>query len=224
MIKRSTANILMGTALALQAGCSTLEPAGEEPRPLNSKDTADLSCGDEPICRKLTPDEIEAAHSIFGESINYDSVRFIHRPHALMKLFTDAIAPNGHVYIYAPDAWAEDYTKSTKRHRRGYMHEMTHIWQHQQGVNLFAKGLASTLANIFNFEKAYHYSFDNDRAFEDYEIEQQAQIIQDYSDNRMKLVEDPKNKAPLCPITALYENVLVKTFPQIKPLCFPDIN
>lgn len=54
-----------------------------------------------------------------------------------------------------------------------FMHEMGHVWQHQMGVNVRARGLVS-------WASSYEYSLPNEKDLADYSLEQQASIIADY--------------------------------------------
>jgi hypothetical protein len=51
-----------------------------------------------------------------------------------------------------------------------FIHEMTHVWQHQSGINLLLRRLPFA---------RYHYKLADDRAFAAYGIEQQACIVAD---------------------------------------------
>ncbi len=48
---------------------------------------------------------------------------------------------------------------------------MTHVWQHQQGIDVTTRGL---------FERRYEYTIEAGKRFEDYLIEQQPAIVEDY--------------------------------------------
>ena len=53
------------------------------------------------------------------------------------------------------------------------MHELTHVWQHQNGMWVRTRGLFSNFAD-------YNYSLDSKKKLSDYGMEQQASIVADY--------------------------------------------
>jgi len=217
MFKTLFTKTALWMCLAVQAACSFLPVKAPDAAPPRE----DAVCGKNPLCRKLTDNEITLAKTVFGDSIDYQRVRFIHKPYSLLRLFTDAMAPDGHVHIYAPSAWADDYTKLSRRHVRGYMHEMTHVWQSQRGMNLTSLGISSIASNLFNFSAVYNYVLQGDKPFEKYDFEQQAQIVQDYVDSRMdwQIATDEKNKS--CDVLTLYEKILTSSLHgYIQPVCF----
>ncbi|BEM58633.1 hypothetical protein SMETP3_23790 [Serratia marcescens] len=124
--------------------------------------------------RQLTLKEIALARTVFGGEIAYPRV-WIHcasyLPFGLQRRGT-AMTPNGELFfrkeLYSPDFGAE----STVDIRHLFIHEMMHVWQHQKGMWVRARGMFSWAAD-------YTYRLD-DRALLDYGLEQQAQIIADY--------------------------------------------
>ncbi|MGL6033464.1 MAG: type IV secretion protein Rhs [Acinetobacter johnsonii] len=117
--------------------------------------------------RPLTEAEIKLASSIFGNSLNMDSVRIIaHR--AVLPHY--AISPNGHVYFNIKD-WCENFADQPIHQQAWLIHELTHVWQIQQGLAVVRKAL---------FNRQYRYALKQGKQFLSYGIEQQAQMVQDY--------------------------------------------
>lgn len=54
-----------------------------------------------------------------------------------------------------------------------FIHELTHVWQHQNGMWVRTRGLFSNLVD-------YNYSLDRKKKLSDYGMEQQASIVADY--------------------------------------------
>lgn len=80
------------------------------------------------------------------------------------------MTPNGELYFrtwYTNDFSVADYPL-----RHLFIHEMSHVWQRERGMNVIARGLVS-------FAVSYRYSLDG-RPLKRYSMEQQAQIIADY--------------------------------------------
>ena len=99
--------------------------------------------------RPLTEGEKKFASSIFGNSLNMDSVRIIAHRAVLCENFADQPIHQ--------QAWL--------------IHELTHVWQIQQGLAVVRKAL---------FNRQYRYALKQGKQFLSYGIEQQAQMVQDY--------------------------------------------
>lgn len=121
--------------------------------------------------RLLTPGEIRLCKSVFGESIQYHKV-WIHRdsylPFGLQNKNT-AMTPNGELYFR--DWYSDDFSISDRAHQHLFIHEMSHVWQRERGMNVILRGLIS-------FAVSYDYRLDG-RPLRRYPMEQQAQIIAD---------------------------------------------
>ena len=113
--------------------------------------------------------------SVFGSAINYDIVRvYRHQYPLLFGLQPDntLVAPDGSIYADEDgNVYAEDYSATGFSLQATFIHEMTHVWQHQQGINVGFRGI---------FERRYDYAIEEGKRFEDYLIEQQASIVKDY--------------------------------------------
>jgi hypothetical protein len=122
--------------------------------------------------RRLTSGEIWLAREIFKDTISYYKVWIHHDsylPFGLQNKNT-AMAPNGELYFrnwYSPDFSNEDFT-----YQYVFIHEMSHVWQREHGMNIIVRGLIS-------WAVSYRYTLDG-RSLGSYPMEQQAQIIADY--------------------------------------------
>jgi hypothetical protein len=85
--------------------------------------------------RPLTEAERNLAASVFGPSIDYSQVRIMRRSWWPFQTRNIAMAPNGNIYFHPKgDLWCSDFG-GTHVHRQGlFIHEMTHVWQHQKGI------------------------------------------------------------------------------------------
>lgn len=79
------------------------------------------------------------------------------------------MAPMGHLHFH-PDgsAYCEDFGTAPLSRQGLFIHEMTHVWQHQRGVFLPLR------RHPFS---RYTYSLKPGLALESYGIEQQAEIV-----------------------------------------------
>ncbi|PZO87515.1 MAG: hypothetical protein DI626_03785 [Micavibrio aeruginosavorus] len=141
---------------------------------------ADTACKNEQIvCRKLTAGEIKMAKTIFQDSINYKDVRIFLHPYSISRLGAPATAPDGKIYIHNPVLWSDDYASAPLRLQKTYIHEMTHVWQHQQGRQMVAETAALWLQSPFNYSSQYNYEFDG-RDYLAYSHEQQAKMAETF--------------------------------------------
>ncbi|WP_442768762.1 type IV secretion protein Rhs [Acinetobacter bohemicus] len=117
--------------------------------------------------RQLTAAEKQLAKSVFGAHLQLDAIRIVaHR--GVIKNY--AISPNGNVY-FNPQNWCEDFSKRSLQQQSWLIHELTHVWQIQQGLSVIRKAI---------FDRRYNYILEQGKLFLQYGIEQQAQMVQDY--------------------------------------------
>ena len=144
--------------------------------------------------RSLTRGERQLAESVFGESIDYDAVRLIHRKWWVFQPRGIVMAPRGHIHFHPQcPHYCTDFAGADLTHQGLFIHEMTHVWQHQQGLNL--------LWRRHPFSR-YTYHIEADRPFHRYGIEQQAEIVRHY------FLLKNKAKVPGAPPLEQYEGVL----------------
>ena len=117
--------------------------------------------------RPLTAGEIAIARSVFGDNIRLDDVRL---KTAWWVLKNYAISPNGNIYFNQAD-WTTDFSDSSIIKQSWLVHELTHIWQLQQGLNVIFGALIN---------RRYTYLLIDGKPFFAYGIEQQARMVQDY--------------------------------------------
>jgi Zn-dependent peptidase ImmA (M78 family) len=82
------------------------------------------------------------------------------------------MSPDGNIYFH-PDSvvYSDDLSLGDKWTQHLFIHEMTHVWQHQTGVPVAWRGI---------FEREYEYTLDTSKTLNEYSLEQQAQIVADY--------------------------------------------
>lgn len=130
--------------------------------------------------RPLTAGEIEMAKTVFKDSIDYDKVRVHKGSYFWFNLQRKGVAmtPNGHMY-YLEDDHEEDFSilSGSKITRKTmFMHEMTHVWQHELGYSVRWHGLTVTIRG----PSAYQYTVVPGQVFRDYNMEQQGNLVSDY--------------------------------------------
>lgn len=122
--------------------------------------------------RALTAAEIELCRSIFGQAIDYDQVNVFNRKWWLFQRPRVTMAPDGNLWFHPKgNLFCDDFCGSPQNVQALFIHEMVHVWQHQQGVFL-------PLAR-HPFCR-YDYQLQAGKTFDDYGIEQQAEIVSHY--------------------------------------------
>lgn len=123
--------------------------------------------------RKLTKNEKIMARSVFGESLKLDNI-WLKTAWWVLKGY--AVSPNGNIYFHPAD-FIDDFSQQNLAKRAWLIHELTHVWQVQQGINVFARAL---------FNRKYRYQFRPNKSFFAYGVEQQARMVEEYYINREK--------------------------------------
>ncbi|MGP9513885.1 hypothetical protein ACT3RN_15035, partial [Psychrobacter sp. AOP5-GZ1-6] len=110
------------------------------------------------------------------------------------------VARAGDIY-FAPKAHEKDFSlASDAASKHFFIHEMTHVWQYQNGQTVALRAIGEQL--FFEFpskiglgDGAYVYKLDQSKNLLDYEIEQQASIVADYWAMKNRLIDKVKQRA-----------------------------
>ena len=131
-------------------------------------------------CRSLTAMEIQLCQSVFGNLIDYSQVKVMNHPYLPWQPQHIFMAPCGYIHMRNRHYLA-DYSQAHRGYQAIFIHEMTHILQHQQQTNVLLKGAILQLSYYLSFKRydPYHYQFVQGKAFADYNIEQQGDIARD---------------------------------------------
>lgn len=121
--------------------------------------------------RPLNLAEKALAYSVFANSIELDTVRL---KTAWWVLKNYAVSPDGNIYFHS-DNWITDFSAAPIAQQSWLIHELTHVWQRQQGLKVIRGALIN---------RRYRYVFTTGKPFLHYGIEQQAQMVQDYFTRR----------------------------------------
>ena len=126
------------------------------------------------LARPMTRGEIDMARSIFGDAVDYARVT-IHGSGFLwfgLQHRDMALSPDGNIYFTA-HRYLDDFAASTDRDRHWFMHEMTHVWQHQLGYPVMLRGALRLFLD-------YHYELESGRRLSQYNMEAQGDLLADY--------------------------------------------
>ncbi len=126
--------------------------------------------GGKPSWRPLTPGEIALLTPIFRHGVDYAKVRIYSRKWNVFQPDNIVMAPNGNIYWPLTAGYSPDISLSGSKWL--LVHEMTHVYQHQQGISVVSRRLLEG--------GIYHYVLDSRKTMNDYTLEQQGNMVADY--------------------------------------------
>lgn len=122
--------------------------------------------------RSLTTGETELARSVFGNAIRLETVRILSAPWPLTRAFVPGCWFGRDWIVWPGKQVPADASKAPLGVQALLIHELVHVWQAQQGVNLLA-------AKIRAGDSAASYRYPLDCAdWTTLNIEQQASLIE----------------------------------------------
>lgn len=122
---------------------------------------------------------------MFGDAIDYARVRLRRRKWFPFQPRKVTMAPLGHIHFHPRgDAYRDDFAAASLSAQGLFIHEMTHVWQHQRGLFLPLRRHPFC---------RYDYTLTPNRPLTRYGIEQQAEIVRHAFLLRNGL---PGNRAP----------------------------
>lgn len=118
------------------------------------------------------------ARRAFGDAIDLARVTIRRAKWWWLQPAWVVMAPDGHIWFHPNNAsWRDDFSRASLFLQGLIVHELTHVWQHQQGVNLILR--RGPLAR-------YDYlPLKAGLGFSGYGLEQQAEIVRDAYVKRM---------------------------------------
>ncbi|WP_373741315.1 type IV secretion protein Rhs [Neisseria sp.] len=133
--------------------------------------------------RRLTEAEIEMARKVFSDGIDYARVK-IWCGIPFLPFVKAAVSPNG--WIFFPKAsFCDDFSCQDPSYQSWLIHELTHVWQYQQGFKTWFGGLVLSCQGGYIQRRAYHYPKPEEiRSFGSLNMEQQADVVAHYFGER----------------------------------------
>jgi hypothetical protein len=130
--------------------------------------------------RAMTPGEIKLGESIFGSLINYTEVQVFNGKWKWFIPKEHPHAPDGNIYFPGDSSedilseYYEDFSVAPPPNRGYFIHELTHVWQHQRKLALpvyifIAMSPSREYGEIFNGTDYYSLG-----------LEGQAEFVEDY--------------------------------------------
>lgn len=114
--------------------------------------------------------EVAMCAEVFGSAIDYARVRVFNRKFWFGQPARMAMAPNGNIYFH-PSRYLDDFSSASVLTRAWFIHEMGHVWQHQQGINVYL----AMLNRVYDYTPLF-----GRRRFHEFGLEQQCEIAADY--------------------------------------------
>lgn len=138
-------------------------------------------------CRDLTAGEIQLSQTVFGDLIDYSQVKIMNHPYLPWQAKHVIMAPSGYIHARSPN-YSHDYSAESRTYQGLFIHEMAHIYQYQQKIHVLLHGALLQSAFFLSFGKynPYQYTLKPNKAFFDYNIEQQGDIARDIFFNRIQ--------------------------------------
>ena len=118
--------------------------------------------------RRLTPFERDLASETFGDGVDAGRVRLLAIP-----VWPRAFVAGPSLIVWPAHTLPQDFADASLRAQATLVHELTHVWQAQNGVRLI---LAKLRAG--DSAAAYAYDLTADTDFMALNIEQQAMVVE----------------------------------------------
>lgn len=123
--------------------------------------------------RRLTAGESSLARRVFGGELRLETIRMIASPRPFDRAFVAGRWFGREWIAWPAGRWVEDFSREPLTRRATFIHELVHVWQAQQGVNL---ALAKLRAG--DGKDAYGYVADETSRWTGLNIEQQAMVVE----------------------------------------------
>lgn len=144
--------------------------------------------------RALTAGEIALAEPIFGDAIDYSRAQISDHKWAFFQPRNVAMTPSGCIHFHPHGGlYRPDFAADSIDMQAFFLHELTHVWQHQQGIFLPLRRHPFC---------RYDYALKPGWTLKQYGIEQQAEIVR-----HVFLLREGRH-VPGAPPLSQYEGVL----------------
>jgi hypothetical protein len=129
--------------------------------------------------RNLTPGERSLLRQIFEITIPLDTMVLSVNDHDIGGK-DNSITPRGVPWL-SSDIWCADFSAETVSNddRGTFIHECVHVWQYYHGITKLS-AICLFARHLGHYELAYPYDLADSDDFTDFNIEQQASIIEDW--------------------------------------------
>ena len=118
--------------------------------------------------RKLSSGERELAREVFGSALDLDSIWIF-----AMPFWRRAFVTGGRLVVWPAAGALRDFSAAPLAVQAVFIHELVHVWQAQNGINLLWAKLRSG-----DRPESYDYALTETCGMGDFNIEQQAMIVE----------------------------------------------
>jgi hypothetical protein len=153
----------------------------------------------DPLIRALTPGERRLIRGQFGETLALDGVRLLATPWPFDRAFVPGSWAGRDWILWPGPDLPEDVSVAPVSMQAVLIHEMVHVWQARQGVNLLLGKLKAG-----DGPAAYRYPAVR-CAWADLNIEQQAMTVEHRfrAERGQRVPADAGHYASLCPLATI---------------------
>jgi len=130
--------------------------------------------------RKITDVERSLLRMVFEETLPYPKLEVATNDWNIGGK-TNSITPEDVPYL-STTIWCADFSGVSvpKNDQSTFIHEFTHVWQHYHGVHKLLSAAWAYISNKGDYDDAYWYDLADSDDLTDYNLEQQAAIIEDF--------------------------------------------
>lgn len=125
------------------------------------------------MIRRLTDGEQSLAAEVFGDSLVLSSIRFLPAPWPFTRAFVPGRWFGRDWIVWPTQSLPCDLAEAPLRLQALLVHELTHVWQAQQGINLLAGKLRAG-----DRPDSYRYPVGDACNWHRLNIEQQAMVVE----------------------------------------------
>lgn len=149
------------------------------------------------MIRSLTAGERDLAAGVFGDALALDAIRILAAPPPLRRAFVPGRWFGRDWIVWPAATLPTDIATAPLRLQALLIHELTHVWQARQGVNLLTGKIRAG-----DRPSSYEYPLGMDCDWHRLNIEQQAMVVE----HRFRLTQggqvpaDPAFYDRVCPI------------------------
>lgn len=123
--------------------------------------------------RCLTQGEVELAREAFSDGLDYAPIRLLPAPWPFDRAFVPGRWFGRDWIVWPKGTLPDDLSTAPLKLQSTFIHELTHVWQAQRGVNLLAAKLRAG-----DSKGSYAYPFAADCDWDHLNIEQQAMVVE----------------------------------------------
>lgn len=125
------------------------------------------------MIRALTAREGELAREAFGDALALDTIRFLGSPWPFTRAFVPGRWFGREWIVWPARTLVDDFADAPIGRQATFIHELTHVWQAQQGVNLLTGKIRAG-----DRPRSYEYPLGMDCEWGGLNIEQQAMVVE----------------------------------------------